>query len=139
MRRKLKYALPLVVLLVAAGAAYKLVLASGGKAERKQRIPGVVVPLQPEFVVNLAGGYYGKVSVALVLAKAPPTSAEGAPVLEQDAAVRAAITDVLTGLNPADLIERDRRHRLVARLTSTLRHTTDEPITGVLLTDVAVQ
>lgn len=138
MKRKLRILLPLV-LLAGGGAVYKVALAPGGDRHETGKIPGAIAPLDREFVVNLAGGHYGKVSVALILDRAPATDAEGHPVLEQGAAVRAVITDELTGLPPTALIDRRQRRRLVARLETALRKRTDEPITGVLLTDVAVQ
>jgi hypothetical protein len=61
------------------------------------------------------------------------------PRLSQNAAVRAAITDELTGIAPRELIERDERHLLIARLEKALRRQTDEPVKRVLLTDIAVQ
>lgn len=138
MKKKLKIVIPLLLLAVA-GGLYKVVLAPGGTKEKEGKIPGVIVPLDREFVVNLAGGHYGKLSIALVMRRPPATDAEGHPVLEQAAAVRAVITDELTGLDPSALIDRAHRHRLLRRLELALRRRTDEPITGVLLTDVAVQ
>lgn len=138
MRRKLKVVVP-VLLLALGGGFYKVVLAPGGTKEKPNKIDGSVVPLEREFVVNLAGGHYGKVSVALVLEGASSAKGREGGALEQEAAVRAVITDELTGLGPAQLIDRRQRHRLLQRLESALRHETDEPITGVLLTDIAVQ
>ena len=138
MKKRLKIVVPLLLLAVT-GALYKVVLAPGGTKGKEEKIPGVIVPLDREFVVNLAGGHYGKVSVALIMSRAPAIDAEGRPVLEQGPAARAVITDELTGLDPSALIDRARRHRLLRRLERALRRTTDEPITGVLLTDVAVQ
>ena len=54
-----------VVLLAAAGAAYFFVF-SGGSAEAKEPVAGAVVVLDP-VAVNLAGGGYLKVGVALQL------------------------------------------------------------------------
>jgi flagellar basal body-associated protein FliL len=137
-KRRLKIVVPVLVLALA-GAAYKVVLAPGGTKDTDRKIEGAIVPLSRELVVNLAGGHYGKLSVALILRGSPPSDAEGHPVLEQEAAARAVITDELTGLDPSQLIQRPRREALRRRLLAALRHATDEPITGVLLTDVAVQ
>jgi hypothetical protein len=139
-KKKLMIVVP--VLLLALGGAYKMVLAPKAKAAPK-KVEGTLVPLGTDFVVNLAGGHYGKISVALLLTTPPPAAAAGAagaaPVLPEDAAVRAAITDELTGLDPQQLINRSRRKALVARLQKVLTHTTDEPVERVLLTDIAVQ
>ena len=129
-----------VVVLVAGGGAYKFVFAAKGGTKSKDKISGTLVTLPTDFVVNLAGGHYGKVTVALLLKKAPPPPADGsAPVPTENAAVRAVITDELTGLQPNDIIDRTKRHALVKELLAALQQRTDEPVTDVLLTDIAVQ
>src|SRR5262249_11921345 len=86
-----------VVVLVAGGGAYKFVFAAKGGTKSKDKITGTLVTLPTDFVVNLADGHYGKVTVALLLKKAPPASADGSPpVPTENAAVRAVITDELT-------------------------------------------
>ena len=139
MKKKLIIAVP-VLLLAVVGAVYKLVLAPKPKPAPPAKVQGVLVPLANEFVVNLAGGHYGKVSVALLMTKAPPAPAEGTPpTLPQNAVVRATITDELTGIGMNELIDRKSRHALVSELDKALQERTDEPIEQVLLTDVAVQ
>jgi flagellar basal body-associated protein FliL len=129
-----------VVLLLVAGVGYKMVLAPKPKPVKKH-IEGSLVSLGTEFVVNLAGGHYGRVSVSLLLDQAPAKAAEGstAPALEQNDAVRAIITDDLTGLSAGDLTGRGQRHELLARLLKDLKKKTDEPVKEVLFTDLAVQ
>ena len=127
-----------VVLLLVAGVAYKKVLAPK-PIPVKKKIEGALVPLDPEFVINLAGGRYAKVSVS-VLSKVAPHAAEGTlPVLEQDSAIRAVITDALTGVPAEDLINKARRAKLLVEIKKELEHQTDEEITRVFLTDIAVQ
>ena len=139
MKKKLIIAVP-VLLLAVVGAVYKLVLAPKPKPAPPAKVQGVLVPLANEFVVNLAGGHYGKVSVALLMTKAPPAPAEGTPpTLPQNAVIRATITDELTGIGMNELIDRKSRHALVSELDKALQERTDEPIEQVLLTDVAVQ
>jgi len=139
MKKKLMIVLP-IVLLVAGGAFMKLHPLGAKTKKPIPKVKGVVFELGTGFVVNLAGTHYGKVSVGLVMKALPPSAAPGAaPALPEDAAVRAVITDELTGLPEADLIDRTRRHRLVARLLRALKARTDEPIEGVLLTDIAVE
>lgn len=121
-----------VVVLVLGGSAYALFRVTAPK-DQPVNVQGTLVPLGDEFVVNLAGGHYGKVSVALLL---PENNLARLP---QDAAVRAVITDELTGIDPDELINRRRRHQLVGRLERALVRSTDEPVRKVLLTDIAVQ
>jgi len=139
---KKKLVLGPVLLLVIAAAAYMLVLKPKPKP-KPMKLNGTLVTLSDTFVINLAGGHYGKVSVALLLSEAPPAAAAGAdpsaPTLPENAAVRAVITDELTGLDQNNLIERAARQRVIARLKTALQKKTDEPVTDVLLTDVAVQ
>jgi hypothetical protein len=67
--------------------------------------------------------------------------AEGAaaPPLEQEAAVRAVVTDRLTGLDASWLILRPRRHELLDEIRKAIDRTTDEKVEGVLFTDITVQ
>ena len=137
MKKKILIIAP--VLLIVLGAGYKLVLAPKPVAAKK-KIAGAVVPLQKEFLLNLNGGRYAKVSVALVMPEAPAV-AEGAtaPPLEQEAAVRAVVTDRLTGLNASSLIQRGRRHELLKEIRKAIAHSTDEEVDEVLFTDITVQ
>lgn len=127
-----------VLLLLVAGVAYKKVLAPKPAAVPK-KIEGSLVPLDPEFVINLAGGRYAKISIS-VLSKKAPGGAEGTlPVLEQDSAIRAVITDELTGVQAEQLIDKAKRAVLLKQLVVDLHKQTDEEITRVFLTDIAVQ
>ena len=139
---KKKLVLAPLLLLVVAAAAYMLVLKPKPKP-KPMKLDGTLVTLADTFVINLAGGHYGKVSVALLLSSPPPAAAAGgdpaAPTLPENAAVRAVITDELTGLAPDDLIDRAARQHVVSQLRASLQKKTDEPVKDVLLTDVAVQ
>ena len=142
---KMKLILPVVLLLlVGAGGAYKFVLApKSAEAAKKPKIDGELMPIENEFVVNLAGGHYGKVSVALEYTTPPAMSGGGegggAPELVEGAAVRAIITDDLTGLQTADLVERSRRHAVQEQILKDLGKKTDLEVGEVLFTDVVVQ
>ena len=141
-KRKLKLVIPLFVLLIAAGVAYKLVLAPKAAAHPK-KIVGTLVSLGDPFVVNLAGGHYGKLSVSVLVsgtvAAASSSTTSGASVLPQYDAVRSIVTDELTGAPVSELVERGGRHVLLERLEKRIKTSTDEPITRVLITDLAVQ
>jgi flagellar protein FliL len=139
-KKKLIIVLP-IVLLAVAGGLYKFVLGPKPAEAAPPKVDGQLYTLAPEFVVNLAEGHYGKVSVAFLMEKAPAAAAEGGetPKLEEDAAVRAVITDELTGLSPDALVVRAQRKAVVARLLKALKSQTDEEVKAVLLTDIAVQ
>ena len=145
MKKKLIIVLPVLLVLIGGGAAaYFFVLApSPAKAAKKKDLPkitGTLFQLQPEFVVNLAGDHFGKVSIGLLLAKPPvlDTTAEN-PTLAQDPAVRAAITDDLSGLQMNRLVAKASRHALEAEILKDLQKTTDIDVTRVMFTDVVVQ
>lgn len=140
MKKKLLILVPLI-LLVAAGGTYEMVLKPKPKVV-VPKIDGTLVDLGDPFTVNLAGGHYGRVSVSLLLKTPPPAapaSATGGVVLPENDAVRAIVTDDLTGVDSNRLIDRGERHQLLAQILADLKKSTDEPVTEVLFTDVAVQ
>ncbi len=139
MKRKLKFILPIPILLVVLAGAYMTVLAPKKAAATPPKVNGTLVELSPEFIINLSGGHYGKLSVAVLLSSPPPASASGSTTLPQDAAVRAVITDALTGLDPNKLINRTARLAVLGDVLKQLKAKTDEPVTQVLITDLAVQ
>jgi flagellar basal body-associated protein FliL len=146
---KLKFILPVVALLVL-GGAYKTVLAKP-KEEPVPKVAGEVYVLPKEFLLNLRGDRYAKLSVALVMepghhaagaagghgaAVKPP---EGFGPLPQEALVRGLVTDTITGVAARDLIEPEGREKLKRKLLKKLKRTTDVHAEDVLFTDVAVQ
>ena len=142
---KKKLIIVFAVLLLAGlgGGAYMFVLSPKPAKAAKQDVPkiqGTLFTLQPEFVVNLASGHFGKVTVALLLKDPPVLDANASvPTLVQDAAIRATITDDLTGLPLNDLVDQSARHRMERRILKDLGQTTDTKVTRVLFTDVVVQ
>ena len=142
MKGKLKIILPVVlVLLVGGGGAYFFVLAPKPAKAAPEKITGTLFPLTPEFVVNLSGGHYGKVTVALLMTAGVPAvpASGGAATLTEDAAVRAIITNDLTGLPDSALIDRAPRTSLEKKILTDLQSSTDVKVTQVLFTDVVVQ
>jgi flagellar protein FliL len=139
---KLKIILPvLLLLLVGGGGAYFFVLAPKPAKAAPAKITGTLFPLSPEFVVNLSGGHYGKVTVALLLTAGAPAvpASGGAATLTEDAAVRAIITNDLTGLPDSAIIDRAQRATLEKKILTDLQSSTDVKVSQVLFTDVVVQ
>jgi len=134
-----------VLAVLVAGGAYKVVLAK--PAEHDAKVEGTVYVLPKEFLLNLADGRFAKLSVALVLPheEAPVegeshgTPPEGYGALEQEAAVRAVVTDAVTDADATDLTNRRRRTRLRRQILKEIKAHTDVKPTDVLFTDVAVQ
>jgi flagellar basal body-associated protein FliL len=139
-KKKIMIVIP-VLLLVVAGGAYETVL----KPKPKKVVPkvnGTLVSLGDPFTLNLAGGHYGRVSVSLLVTKAPTpvaTQSGTSIVLPENDAVRAVITNDLTGVESSSLIDRASRNALEAQILRDLKKSTDEPVTQVLFTDLAVE
>jgi flagellar basal body-associated protein FliL len=148
MKKKLMIVLP--VLLLVLGGAYKFVLAKPKAAEAKPRVDGSVYILEKEFLVNLHDGRFAKLTAALVLAHddtstvpaggheaaSPP---EGYGAMNQEAVVRAIVTDDLTDVKAADVIDREGREKLQEKILKDLKKKTDVKVEEVLFPDVTVQ
>ena len=139
-KKKLMIALPLLVIL-SAGGAYETVL----KPKPKVVVPkvnGTLVSLGDPFTLNLAGGHYGRLSVSVLVTQAPAptaTSSGTSLVLPENDAVRAIVTNDLTGIDSSRLIDRPSREALAAEILRDLKKSTDESVTQVLFTDLAVE
>jgi flagellar basal body-associated protein FliL len=146
MKSKLKFIVP--VLLLVLGGAYKFVLAKPGKPAPKPKVAGQVYVLPKEFLINLSGGRFAKLSVGLVLdhsqaiaasgheAAKPP---EGFGTLPQEAVIRDIVTDRLTDDNANSLVSAEGREKLKSALLRSIKEKTDVKVEEVLFTDVAVQ
>ena len=149
MKGKLKFIVPLVVLLVL-GGVYKFVLAKPA-AVAKPKVEGEVYVLPKDFLINLTDGKFAKLGVGLVFDEgfvaapaggeaeggaAPPT---GYGVLTQEAVVRDIVTDVVTDESANALTSRKGREEIKKEILKRLKAQTDVKVHEVLLTDVAVQ
>lgn len=149
MMKKKKVLIPLLVIVIV-GVAAKFVLAKPAPVEH-HKIDGTVYVLPKEFLLNLSDGRYAKLNIALVLApgqaSAPPAGGEGGAVtppdgfgtLEQEAAIRDVVTDVVTDQKGDDLISETGRERIKKEILAGIRAHTDVKVTEVLIPDVAVQ
>ena len=149
MKSKLKYILPLALLIF--GGTYKFVLAEEAPAP-KSKVHGDVYVLGKDFLVNLEGGSFAKLGVAMIVdvgaaapaaaghgAAAAPKPPEGYGPLPQEALVRDIVTDTLTDAEGADLTSRKGREELKGKIKKRIKTLTDVPIQEVLFTDVSVQ
>lgn len=148
MMKKKKILIPLLVVVIV-GVAAKFVLAKPAPVVH-HKIDGTVYVLPKEFLLNLSDGRYAKLNVALVLApgqaSAPAgggeggaTPPEGFGTLEQEAAVRDVVTDVVTDQKGDDLITDSGRMQVKKEILAGIRAHTDVKVTAVLIPDVAVQ
>ena len=134
----------LLLLAVGGGGAYKFVLAAqAGEGGAARRSRARSFPLSPEFVVNLDGGHYGKVTVALLLTRRRPGRVRGRRRRRRCRRTRSSARSSpndLTGL----AVERpdrppDSATTLEQKILTDLQKTTDVKVTEVLFTDVVVQ
>jgi flagellar basal body-associated protein FliL len=148
MKGKLKFIVPIVLLLVL-GGVYKFVIAKPAVVP-KPKVEGEVYVLGKDFLVNLSDGKFAKLGVGLVFEEgflaAPAGAAEegGAPptgygVLPQEAVVRDIVTDVVTDESAHELTSRKGREDIKTKILKRLKAQTDVKVHEVLLTDVAVQ
>ncbi len=150
MNKKILILIP--ILLLAAGAGYKFALGKPAEAKPEPKVHGSVYVLGKEFLVNLADGHFGKLTVGLVLAHddhsteaaegghgAAPKPPEGFGPMAQEAVVRDVITDELTGSDAEHLTDRHGREELKKAIKKQLKQKTDVKVEEVLLTDVTVQ
>lgn len=150
MKKKLKFILPLALLIVG-GGLYQVVLA-GEPPPPKSKIHGDVYVLPKDFLVNLEDGRFAKVGVALVVAPGTAVPAagghgggaaakppEGYGAMPQEALVRAIVTDTLTDVEADELTNGRGRNELRDRIESRIKKLTDVHIEDVMFTDVSVQ
>ena len=149
MKSKLKFIVPLALLLVV-GGVYKFVLAKPAPLP-ETKVAGEVYVLPKEFLVNLADGRYAKLGVGLVMAHgetAAPAAGghaaaaeppEGYGALPQEALVRDIVTDEITDVSAAELTSGKGRRELKKHILEKLHADTDVHADDVLFTDVTVQ
>jgi flagellar basal body-associated protein FliL len=145
-----KIIIVVVGLLVVLGGAYKVKFAKPKEAEAKPKVDGSVYILEKEFLVNLHDGRFAKLTAALVLAHDDTSTApaggheaasppEGYGAMNQEAVVRAIITDDLTDAKASEVIDREGRERLQEEILKDLKKQTDVKVEEVLFPDVTVQ
>jgi flagellar basal body-associated protein FliL len=149
MKGKLKFVLPLVLLIVGVGGGYKFALAKPAKAP-KPKVEGTVYVLGREFLVNLSDGRYAKFTAALVLdpkdESAAATAAEGGAkppegfgAMPQEAVVRAVINDDVSDVSARDVDSEAGRAQVRKQILVDLKKKTDVKADDIVFTDFVVQ
>jgi flagellar basal body-associated protein FliL len=137
---------------------FVLVLAVGGFAAKtillkpkpiKLKVAGAVYVMPKQFTLNLADGRYATLTAALILA---PTQSDGSTAagggassdavvgtLPEEAVIRDIITNVVTGSSGSTLTSVTGRETMKHKILKAISTQTDDKISGVLFTDVAVQ
>jgi len=144
---KKKLIILLLVVIAGGGYAAKTMLLPK-KAAAKPKIAGEIYVLPKGFTFNLAGGKYATMTVGLVLAPGQSdgataagatTTPAGIGTLPEEPAVRAIITNAVTGDSSETLLTDSGRAHLQQDILNQIKTTTDVKVTGILFTDVAVQ
>lgn len=136
-----------VVALVAAGGAYKTVLAKPAEPGKKPKVEGQVYVMPKEFLVNLEGGRFAKFSVALVMPHLPvaagghgaPAPPEGYGAEPQEALIRDLITSEVTDLPADELVDHEGREKVKKSILEAIKKKTDAHVEEVLFPDLTVQ
>ena len=135
-----------------------VVLAIGGYVAKSMLLkPKVVIPkvngtvyvLPHQFTLNMADGRYATLTAALLLAPgqsdgataeaAAPSSEAIVGTLPEEAVIRDIITNTITAQPGSALTSAGGREHLKREILHEIKTGTDDKISGVLFTDVAVQ
>lgn len=144
---KKKLIIILAVVLLGGGFGAKTFLAPK-KAAAKTKIDGTLYVLPKGFTLNLADSHYATLTLALELAPGQSTGASadgttttpaGFGTLPEEPAIRAIVTNVVTGETSSALVSAPGRNRLKAQIIKQIRTQTDVKVKQVYFTDVAVQ
>lgn len=124
-------ALVLVVVAVGAGGAYAFVLPH--KPAAKPHLVGTLFTLGGSFTLNLSGGHYASVSVALLIPPGNPPAPADQPVIDS------IITNAVTGQPESALITARGRAILSAVILKAINGQTNATVSHVYFTNLAVQ
>lgn len=147
MKKKIIILIP--VLLIVGFVGYKMF---GPKPpEPKHKIEGPLVKMDPEFMINLSGGGFAKMTIAMELKEDDPLAEEilaaggghggGAaetPPHPQNDAIRALVTSEFTGQKGETLLDPDSREALLVDLKKRISKKTDAKVKEVMITDITV-
>jgi flagellar basal body-associated protein FliL len=144
MNKKILIPIIAVLVLVLAFAGYSF---AKPKKKDTMKIQGTTYILPKEFMLDLRGGNYAVVTVALLLPAGqstgvtsptdPPPTGFGS--LTDEAEIRAIITNDVTDQPESALLVPKQRAKLESKILSDIKHKTDTKVTDIYFTDLAVQ
>ncbi len=141
-----KKLIPIIVVIVAVlgFAGYTFAMP---KKHVKIKVNGTIYILPKQFTLNLKGGQYATLTVALLLAPTqsvgvtsptnPPPTGFGS--LTEEAVIRAIITNDVTDQPESALITQSGRVALEKKILADVKSQTDTLVNKIYFTDVAVQ
>ena len=143
----MKKLIPILAVVILAGGYAGYTFAMPHKKPPVPKVNGTIYIMPKQFTLNMAGGQYATVTVALLLAPTqsvgstdpnnPPPTGFGS--LPEEAVVRAIITNAITDQPTAALLSATGRAKLESNILHTIKTQTDDVITKIYLTDIAVQ
>jgi flagellar protein FliL len=129
----------LVAVLALAGAAYFFLFAGSGEAAAEEPVAGEVLPLD-SIAVNLAGGGYLKVGIALQLTEAAASGGHGGAAVDGSQALDLVIA-TYSQAQPADVTgARDAlKEALEHKIVEAYTEEGHEMVMGIYLTEYVTQ
>jgi flagellar FliL protein len=142
-----KILIPIIVVIVGVVGFAGYTFAMPKKKAPKVKVNGQIYILPKGFTVNLKGGQYATLTVALLLAPTqslgvtsatnPPPTGFGS--LTEEAVIRAIITNDVTDQPENALVTPGGRKTLEHKILSDIKSQTDTLVSDIYFTDVAVQ
>jgi flagellar basal body-associated protein FliL len=143
----MKKLIPILAVVILAGGYAGYTFAMPHKKPPIPKVNGTIYILPKQFTLNLKGGQYATLTVALLLAPGqavgvasttnPPPTGFGS--LTDEAVIRAIITNDVTDQSENALITQAGRQATEAKILSDIRTQTDTKVNAIYFTDVAVQ
>jgi flagellar FliL protein len=144
MNRKRLIPIIVVIFAVLGYAGYTFAMP---KKHTTTKVNGTIYILPKQFTLNMKGGQYATLTVALLLAPGqsvgatnatnPPPTGFGS--LTEEAVIRAIITNDVTDQPESALVTQTGRKALEAKILSDIHSQTDTLVNAIYFTDVAVQ
>jgi flagellar FliL protein len=135
-KSKKKLIIVAVAVLVAAAAAYFLLLKGGGEAEVKEPVPGAVLVNDP-ITLNLQGGHYLKVGLALQFTEEAGGGGHGAA--PDGSHALDYMIEQFTGRTVAELSNPESRHKLKEHLLEEVKHAYHDGVMDIYFTEFVIQ
>lgn len=142
-----KILIPIIVVVVGVLGFAGYTFAMPHKKAAKIKVNGQIYILPKQFTINLKGGQYATLTVALLLAPAqslgvtsatnPPPTGFGS--LTEEAVIRAIITNDVTDQPESALVTQAGRVGLEKKIMANIKSQTDTQVDNIYFTDVAVQ
>jgi len=145
-----KVLIPIVALLVIGGGAYFFLL-KPKPAEPAKKVHGVLLAMQPEFLLNLNDGHMAKFTVTLLLNDKDEAAVEIAAAAggeghgggdavthPQDGLIRSIITDHVNEASSQQFKNPKQRRDILKDIRKQIDDDTDAEVERVLVTDVVV-